>query len=39
MFSIGEMTARLGLEAELGAFPEVAHFIAFVKASKRGVTR
>ena len=27
------------LEAELGASPEVAHFIAFVKASKRGVTR
>jgi UDP-N-acetylglucosamine acyltransferase len=27
------------LEAELGGFPEVAHFLAFVKASKRGVTR
>jgi UDP-N-acetylglucosamine acyltransferase len=27
------------LEGELGAFPEVAHLIAFVKASKRGVTR
>ena len=32
-----EALARL--EAELGAHPEVAHFIAFVKASKRGVTR
>ena len=27
------------LEAELGSFPEVAHFVAFVKGSKRGVTR
>ena len=27
------------LEAELGDYPEVAHFIAFVKASKRGITR
>jgi UDP-N-acetylglucosamine acyltransferase len=32
-----EAIARL--EAELGAHPEVAHFIAFVKSSKRGVTR
>jgi UDP-N-acetylglucosamine acyltransferase len=32
-----EALARL--EGELGTFPEVAHFIAFVKASKRGVTR
>ena len=32
-----EALARL--EAELGAFPEVAHFVAFVKGSKRGVTR
>jgi UDP-N-acetylglucosamine acyltransferase len=32
-----EALARL--EAELGSFPEVAHLIAFVKASKRGVTR
>ncbi len=32
-----EAVARL--EAELGEFPEVAHFTAFVKASKRGVTR
>lgn len=32
-----EALARL--EGELGAHPEVAHFIAFVKASKRGVTR
>jgi UDP-N-acetylglucosamine acyltransferase len=27
------------LEAELGGHPEVAHLIAFVKASKRGITR
>jgi UDP-N-acetylglucosamine acyltransferase len=27
------------LEAELGQHPEIAHFIAFVRASKRGVTR
>jgi UDP-N-acetylglucosamine acyltransferase len=27
------------LKAELGAFPEVAHFIGFIEASKRGVTR
>jgi UDP-N-acetylglucosamine acyltransferase len=27
------------LRAELGAHPEVAHFLAFVEASKRGVTR
>jgi UDP-N-acetylglucosamine acyltransferase len=27
------------LEAELGSYPEVAHLIAFVKASRRGITR
>jgi len=27
------------LEAELGTHPEVAHFIAFIKSSERGVTR
>ena len=27
------------LEAELGTFPEIAHFIAFVKGSQRGITR
>jgi UDP-N-acetylglucosamine acyltransferase len=27
------------LEAELGAHPEIAHFIAFVKGSERGITR
>jgi len=27
------------LKAELGTFPEVAHFIAFVEGSKRGMTR
>jgi UDP-N-acetylglucosamine acyltransferase len=33
----GEALAQL--EAELGAHPEVAHFIAFVEGSKRGITR
>jgi UDP-N-acetylglucosamine acyltransferase len=27
------------LEAELGAHPEIAHFIAFIKGSQRGITR
>jgi UDP-N-acetylglucosamine acyltransferase len=27
------------LQAELGAHPEVAHFVAFVEGSKRGITR
>jgi UDP-N-acetylglucosamine acyltransferase len=27
------------LEGELGTFPEVAHFLAFLKGSQRGVTR
>ncbi len=27
------------LQAELGQHPEIAHFIAFIKASERGVTR
>ncbi|HET9551600.1 MAG TPA: acyl-ACP--UDP-N-acetylglucosamine O-acyltransferase [Anaeromyxobacteraceae bacterium] len=27
------------LEGELGAHPEVAHFVAFVQGSKRGITR
>jgi UDP-N-acetylglucosamine acyltransferase len=27
------------LETELGRHPEVAHFIAFIKGSERGVTR
>ncbi len=27
------------IKAELGAHPEVAHFVAFVEASKRGITR
>jgi UDP-N-acetylglucosamine acyltransferase len=31
--------ALVQLRAELGGYPEVAHFIAFVEASKRGITR
>ena len=27
------------LEAELGAHPEIAHLVGFVKASQRGITR
>jgi UDP-N-acetylglucosamine acyltransferase len=34
---LGEAVAQL--EGELGAHPEVAHFIAFVKGSQRGITR
>jgi len=33
----GEALAQL--KAELGQHPEVAHFIAFVEGSKRGITR
>jgi UDP-N-acetylglucosamine acyltransferase len=31
--------ALVQLEAELGSHPEIAHFIAFVKGSQRGITR
>jgi UDP-N-acetylglucosamine acyltransferase len=31
--------ALVQMEAELGQYPEVAHFIAFIKGSERGVTR
>lgn len=35
-----QLAEALGqLESELGAHPEVAHFIAFIGASKRGITR
>ncbi len=34
---LGEALAQL--EQELGSHPEVAHFLAFVKASERGITR
>ncbi len=34
---LGEALAQV--EGELGSFPEIAHFIAFIAASKRGITR
>jgi UDP-N-acetylglucosamine acyltransferase len=35
-----QLAEALGqLQADLGAHPEVAHFIAFIEASKRGITR
>ena len=37
--NLGLAEALAQLEQELGAHPEVAHFIAFVKASERGITR
>jgi UDP-N-acetylglucosamine acyltransferase len=37
--NLGLAEAIAQLEAELGAHPEIAHFIAFVKGSQRGITR
>ncbi len=37
--SLGVAEALAQMEAELGAYPEVAHLIAFVRGSQRGVTR
>jgi UDP-N-acetylglucosamine acyltransferase len=37
--NLGLAEALAQLEGELGAFPEVAHFVAFVKGSQRGITR
>jgi UDP-N-acetylglucosamine acyltransferase len=37
--NLGLAEALAQLEQELGAHPEIAHFIAFVKASQRGITR
>jgi len=37
--NLGLAEAIAELEAELGAHPEIAHFIAFLKASQRGITR
>ena len=37
--NLGLAEALAQLEGELGAHPEIAHFLAFVKASQRGITR
>jgi UDP-N-acetylglucosamine acyltransferase len=37
--NLGLAEAIAQLEQELGAHPEIAHFVAFVKASQRGITR
>ena len=37
--NLGVAEALAQLEAELGEFPEVAHLVAFVRASQRGITR
>lgn len=36
---LGLAEALAQMEAELGTFPEVAHLIAFVRGSQRGITR
>jgi UDP-N-acetylglucosamine acyltransferase len=37
--NLGLAEALAQLEQELGAHPEIAHFVAFVKSSQRGITR
>ncbi len=37
--NLGLAEAIAQLEAELGSFPEIAHFAAFLRASQRGITR
>jgi len=37
--NLGLAEALAQLEQELGAHPEIAHFLAFVKSSQRGITR
>ncbi len=37
--NLGLAEALAQLEAELGAHPEIAHFVAFLRASQRGITR
>lgn len=37
--NLGLAEAIAQLEGELGAHPEIAHFVAFVKGSQRGITR
>jgi UDP-N-acetylglucosamine acyltransferase len=37
--NLGLAEALSQLEGELGAHPEVAHLVAFVRGSQRGITR
>jgi UDP-N-acetylglucosamine acyltransferase len=37
--NLGLAEALAQLEQELGTYPEIAHFVAFVKSSQRGITR
>jgi UDP-N-acetylglucosamine acyltransferase len=37
--NLGLAEALAQLDAELGSHPEIAHFVGFVKASQRGITR
>jgi UDP-N-acetylglucosamine acyltransferase len=37
--NLGLAEALAQLDAELGSHPEIAHFVAFVKTSQRGITR
>src|SRR6266540_2283596 len=37
--NLGLAEALAQVEAELGSHPEIDHFVAFVKASQRGITR
>ncbi len=37
--NLGLAEALAQLEQELGSHAEIAHFLAFVKASQRGITR
>ena len=37
--SLGVAEAIAQMEAELGTYPEVAHLVAFVRGSQRGITR
>jgi UDP-N-acetylglucosamine acyltransferase len=36
---LGLAEALAQMEAELGAHPEIAHLVAFVRGSQRGITR
>jgi UDP-N-acetylglucosamine acyltransferase len=37
--NLGLAEALAQLEQELGGSPEIAHFLAFVRSSQRGITR
>jgi UDP-N-acetylglucosamine acyltransferase len=37
--NLGLAEAISQLDQELGAHPEIAHFVAFLKGSQRGITR